>query len=234
MPIVWRSIMSKKTKKSEWFKTCRDCGKIQYYSNEAKLKRAMKCNTRCKSCNCKSDEHRKANSEGLTGKSRPKWVIDKIRNSRTYEPISNETREKLRLSHLGQIHSDETRKKLSDSLKGITRSNETRKKMRLAALDRLKKNVFKDNPMHPNYNPSSISIIEEKARELGITDLKHAENGGEYYIKELGYWVDGFSKEKNIVIEYYEPHHKRQVEKDQIRQKEITEYLGCEFIVIEQ
>ncbi len=41
--------------------------------------------------------------------------------------------------------------------------------------------------MQPNYNPSSIPIIEAKAEELGITDLQHAENGGEFHIKELGY-----------------------------------------------
>jgi len=88
--------------------------------------------------------------------------------------------------------------------------------------------------VYPNYNPASIPIIEAKARELGITDLQHAENGGEYHIKELGYWVDGYSKEKNIVIEYDEPHHKRQSDKDVIREKEIIEHLNCEFIRIIQ
>lgn len=86
--------------------------------------------------------------------------------------------------------------------------------------------------MFPNYNPSPIPILEEKAKELGITDLQHAENGGEFHIKELGYWVDGYSAEKNIVIEYDEPHHKHQVEKDNRREQEIIDYLGCEFIRI--
>lgn len=39
----------------------------------------------------------------------------------------------------------------------------------------------------PNYNPNSIPIIEAKAEELGIMELMHAENGGEFYIKGLGY-----------------------------------------------
>ena len=88
--------------------------------------------------------------------------------------------------------------------------------------------------MIPGYNISSILILEQRAKELGITDLQHAENGGEYHIKELGYWVDGYSKEKNIVIEYYEKHHSRQNERDLRRQKEITDLLKCEFIIIKE
>ncbi len=90
--------------------------------------------------------------------------------------------------------------------------------------------------MQPNYNPSSIPIIEAKAEELGITDLQHAENGGEFHIKELGYWVDGYSEEKNIVIEYMELHHTRprHLKRDARRKKEIIELLGCKFIEIKE
>jgi hypothetical protein len=72
------------------------------------------------------------------------------------------------------------------------------------------------------------------AIELGITDLQHAENGGEFHIKELGYWVDGYSKEKNIVLEYYEPFHQNQVERDKRRKQEIIEHLRCQFIEIKE
>jgi len=88
--------------------------------------------------------------------------------------------------------------------------------------------------MYPNYNKSTIPILEQKAKELNITDLQHAENGGEYHIKELGFWVDGYSKEKNIVIEYYEKSHKYQINRDLQRQKEIVEFLNCEFIIIKE
>ena len=62
----------------------------------------------------------------------------------------------------------------------------------------------------------------------------HAENGGEYYIKELGYWVDGYSPNKNIVIEYYEKYHKQQKERDRQRKEEIIKLLNCEFIEINE
>lgn len=84
----------------------------------------------------------------------------------------------------------------------------------------------------PNYNPSSIPILEQKAKELGITDLEHAENGGEFHIKELNYWVDAYSKEKNIVIEFYEKYHKRTTERDKRRREEIINFLECQFIEI--
>ena len=66
------------------------------------------------------------------------------------------------------------------------------------------------------------------------TFIQHALNGGEYHIKELGYWVDGYDVEKNVVIEYHEKHHylPKQNEKDKKRQKEIIETLKCKFIII--
>ena len=115
-------------------------------------------------------------------------------------------------------------------------SKDTLRKMRVAAIERISIAKFNGNQMMPNYNPSSISILEEIAKEMGITDLQHAENGGEFFIKELGYFVDGYSKEKNIILEYDEQHHFNPdgslKESDIIRQKEIEEYLKCEFIRI--
>lgn len=104
-----------------------------------------------------------------------------------------------------------------------------RKKMRLSYLKYQEK---KYGQFSPNYNIQSIPILEQKATELGITDLQHAENGGEFHIKELGYWVDGYSKEKNIVIEYYEPFHEKQKERDERRKQEIIDHLNCKFIEI--
>ena len=66
----------------------------------------------------------------------------------------------------------------------------------------------------------------------------HAENGGEFHIKELGYWVDGYSPSKNIVFEFDEPSHFDKngllKKRDQIRQKEIEQYLKCIFIRIRE
>lgn len=129
----------------------------------------------------------------------------------------------------------EWRRENGHSTHGMVHSSETKKKMRHAAINNIES---RSGQLMPAYNTDSIPIIEAKANEFGITDLQHAENGGEYYIKELGYWVDGYSKEKNIVIEYDEKHHfdidGNLKDKDKARQREIENYLGCEFIRIKE
>ena len=78
-------------------------------------------------------------------------------------------------------------------------------------------------------------LIEEYGKNEGYTFM-HAENGGEYFIKELGYFVDAYDPINNVVLEVDERHHfdnkGKLKEKDIIRQKEITKILGCKFIRI--
>ena len=84
----------------------------------------------------------------------------------------------------------------------------------------------------PRYNVNSISYFDKLSKEMGW-NLQHAENGGE--ITVLGYWLDAYDKEKNIVVEYDEPRHYKDIEnnvlieKDIERQNEIIEHLHCEF-----
>lgn len=125
--------------------------------------------------------------------------------------------------------SEKSKEKVSLSLLKHSHTDKSKQKMRLSAIERINKTY---GQISPNYNKKSIPILEQKAKELEITDLQHAENGGEFYIPELGYWADGYSKEKNIWIEVDEKYHrsKRQQNKDKTRQKEIKEFLGCKFI----
>jgi hypothetical protein len=69
------------------------------------------------------------------------------------------------------------------------------------------------------------------------TNIQHAENGGEFFIKELGYWVDGYDHINNIVYEWDEtPHYVNNElrEKDKLRQIEIEKFLNCKFIRIRE
>lgn len=64
-------------------------------------------------------------------------------------------------------------------------------------------------------------------------EFKHAENGGEFYIKELGYYLDAYDLNKNTVLEFDEPHHYKNGKlksKDIYRQKRIELFLKCKFI----
>jgi hypothetical protein len=115
---------------------------------------------------------------------------------------------------------------------GVIVSSETKKKIRLGLI---KDRIGKYGQCFPNYNKKACQLIDDYGKENGY-NFKHAENGEEYYIKELGYWVDGYDIEKNTVIEIDEMHHFNLdgtlKEKDIKRQNEIIEFLKCKFIRI--
>ena len=113
--------------------------------------------------------------------------------------------------------------------KGKHHSEETKKKLRVAAVEYLENTIGS----RPRYNKSSIPILEAIAKEHGW-NIQHAENGGEFYTG-IGYFVDAYDKEKNIVLEFDEPAHYVDAannvlrEKDVIRQNNIIAHLHCEF-----
>lgn len=81
----------------------------------------------------------------------------------------------------------------------------------------------------PAYDIESIPVLDRFASEYGL-HLQHAEHLGEKFIPELGYWLDGFDSEKNIVVEVDEPHHfyKHQLgQRDVRRHRELVETLQC-------
>jgi hypothetical protein len=114
-----------------------------------------------------------------------------------------------------------------------THSIETIRKIRLTTLNRIKESKLNGGQLYPAYNINSIPIIEEYSKKNGY-NFQHAENGGEYHIEELGYWVDAYDKEKNTVLEFDELHHNRQQDKDNKRQNEIINHIKCRFIRINE
>lgn len=69
-------------------------------------------------------------------------------------------------------------------------------------------------------------------------EMVHATNGGEHHIKELGYFLDYYEPNLNLVIEWDEPSHYycggKLTSKDKLRQEEIRHYLKCKFVRIKQ
>jgi len=83
---------------------------------------------------------------------------------------------------------------------------------------------------NPSYNKFGCSLIDEYGKVHGY-NFQHALNGGE--CRFLGYYVDGYDKDKNVVIEYDEKYHfsfGKLRDKDIKRMNEIVEYLKCKFI----
>tara|TARA_R110000822_G_C15255204_1_gene487723 strand:+ start:363 stop:905 length:543 start_codon:yes stop_codon:yes gene_type:complete len=98
----------------------------------------------------------------------------------------------------------------------------------------IKQKQYRGKDNWPNYNKKSIPIIEKYGKDNGY-NFQHAENGGEVMVISKNgnaYYVDGYDKKNNVVVEYYEKFHTRQKEYDKIRQREITERLACEFNII--
>jgi len=100
-------------------------------------------------------------------------------------------------------------------------TEETKKKLRES---QLKKSI-------PNYNPDACRIIDKFGKKHGYM-FQHAMNGGE--VRVIGYSLDGYDKEKNVVIEYYENVHRKRWRKDLCRKRQIMKYLGCKFIELKE
>lgn len=87
-------------------------------------------------------------------------------------------------------------------------------------------------PMQQHFNINSGKYIENLNASKNW-NLQYYANGGE--IKVIGYFLDGYDKDKNIAFEYDEPKHYKDVynniltDKDLQRQQNIINELNCEF-----
>jgi hypothetical protein len=129
--------------------------------------------------------------------------------------------------------SQELRNKIGLINKGRKFSYEHRRRLRIAQIEQIERNFNNGNQISPNFNPDACNLIDKYGLQNGYS-FQHAMNGGEYYISELGYWVDGYDKEKNVVIEYYEKEHERKKDRDENRKQEIINLLNCQFIELKE
>ena len=231
----WRSGL----KKMKIYKrNCPKCEKELITNNKYWNRKAIIENRTCLSCGLKgkpkSDEARKnmsINHADVSGKNNPFYGKKHTagENKRMVETRSNHPTWKHNASagmkRIWKEYWTDKNKNPMDNPKSVS-------KIRLKRIDEIKRNSI-NGQISPNYNPEACRIIDNYGKENGY-NFQHAENGGEFHIKELGYWVDGYDEGKNVVIEYYEKWHKDQTEKDKRRKQEIIDLLGCEFIEIKE
>ena len=162
-------------------------------------------------------------SKKLSGRKLSQETKDKLSKIRRGAVTSIESKEKNRIAHLGKKASEETKEKMSKSLKGRTMSEEARKKMsnskigikfseehkrklRIAAIKRIENSYNNGNQLIPNYNLKACEYFEQFDKDNNTSGL-YATNGGEFYIGELGYWVDYINHDLKLIIEYDEKYH---------------------------
>ena len=188
-------------------KTCPSCGKEQTYANAWSITRAIADNAKCKRCVFKgrpiSEKQKQFLSKTRMGKNNPMF---------------------------GRKVSLETKLKMSQSQKKIKHqplTEKTKRKLRQYRCEWIIKNGG-----GPQYNPLACEYFNQLNKKKKW-NLRHALNGGEYYIKELGYWIDAYDEKRNIVVEFDEKRHFNSLgnlkTKDIKRHNHIFDFLQCKF-----
>lgn len=107
---------------------------------------------------------------------------------------------------------------------GMKTPESTKEKLRNLALDRRKK------VGHFGINPVACDYLDGLSKERGW-NLRHGKNGGEYRVR--GYLLDGYDADRNIAVEYDEPHHYDvfgNLRKEDVdRMNTIIQTLHCKF-----
>ena len=159
----------------------------------------------------KSEKWKKTMSENMKGEKNHRYGKPSL-----YKGIPSKEETKIKLSKANKGKPSPT--------KGKKMSEKTKNKIRLKYLDRIKNTLKEGEQLVPNWNPKACTFFEEFDRKNN-TSGKHARNGGEFFIKELGFWVDYINFDLKIIMEYDEKKHYYAdgslKEKDILRQKQI-------------
>jgi hypothetical protein len=171
-----------------------------------------------------TEDHKKNLSEANKGQSISIETRHKKRDS--MKPYA----EKRRLSllenkiHLGKPHTEKSKKKMSVSHK----KNYTEEMRKNARLTRIKIIEENNGVIFPSYNKKACEWFKDFDNKNNTNGM-YATNGGEFYIKELGYWVDYINFDLKLIMEWDEenPHYinGELSIKDKLRQKEIQNFL---------
>lgn len=195
---------------------CPECNKIILYKNIKSFKYACKNNFVCRSCSKIGSRHPNfGKSPWNKGKKNSQIPWHKGKTN----VYSKETLEKMSAAKKGRKLSLEIRQKMSKSHLnkriGIKMSEDSKKKMRIFAAEAFLKTK------KPRRIDGGFDIWIKNKNKEGYNFVS------DFYLNELGYFVDGYDKEKHIIVEYDTEYHNSlyQHRKDLYRQNKIIEYF---------
>ena len=149
-------------------------------------------------------------------------------------------------SRYGKTWSEEARAKFMESWKKRREdpsyvqkkhTPETKRKQRIAAIKRMQKQSKAGEVVVPSFNFTACEFFAQFDKQFGING-QYATNGGEFHIKELGYFVDYFNPDVGIIMEWDEEYHYKKgklSQKDVERQREIENYFpDFEFLRVRE
>ena len=184
----------------EYTRQCPLCNKILYYTRNFSRNSADKIDSVCPSCSNKGENNPmfgKKRMGGMLGKRHSVNTRQKMSKLQTHQPLSKETKKKISDSVKVAMHRPDIRKRCLDSL-------------------------FKTKWIKVRTDKGQLELIE-KWNTLGF---KFEPNHQIKTDTDL-FYIDGYDKEKNVVLEYDGKYHQKceQKQKDLLRQQKIIDIL---------
>ena len=124
----------------------------------------------------------------------------------------------------GKKHSDQTKAKIAKSHLKENLSNEALQAYRESAIKRIERQIADGLPVTPSIGRNEKEIIDKYEKLMNCKFDRQ--------FRVAGFFVDGYCKENNIVIEVDEDYHKKRKEQDIYREEIIKRELNCDIIRI--
>ena len=209
-------------------------GKIGIYS-EKTLEKMSKSQTGKTIKQSTRDKLRDFNTgKTLTEDHKKKISMSNRGKHREGHPVSEETKSKIRNALLGKKLSDEHKEKLSkvhmglpSGRKGKKCSEETKEKLRFAQIKLVSEQYFNGEPLIPTVGKKERVCLNELQKYCNYKIIRQ-------FPTTTGHFLDGFIKEKRLVISFYENFHSRQKIHDMNRQQRIEEKMNCKFFIVHE
>lgn len=228
---------------SQWFRVCKKCNKNVYYFNKITLQYSINQNRDL----CDSCKHAIREKNVNYNRNCPNCGEKLIYSC--YIACERANRKNTKCNKCAQFrghlmepfkrncpicNKEIVHKNKSTANKAI-KNNRTCLSCSISKKNRLRHQRYREKwgfVTVPCFNRNACKYFDDLDKQNGW-NLQHALNGGECNLSKIGYWLDAYDKEKNIVVEYDERKHFTKngelKKKDIDRMAEICNHLKCDF-----